>query len=698
MFRNLLLIGLIIITGSVTQASPIDAITAGKVAGNFIKIKSLQYPAYAPASFKVKDVLRLKENGTMAYAVNFLNGGFVIVVADDASQPVLAYSYEGVFSDQNLPPVVADWMQYYYQQLQDIRNNNIPATPEIREAWNQLINDEPVNVSRGNRDVSPLLNTTWDQGAPYNDLCPEAAGGPNGHVYSGCVATAMSQVVNYWRYPRQGTGSHGYTSDYGYLFVDYSQSNYDYDQMTASIGSEGNYEMAELQYHLGVSVNMMYSPNGSGAYSEDVDDALKTYFGYSTDLHLEYKEDHSSSEWAEQMKANIDNGWPMYYSGYGSGGHAFNLDGYQGDDYFHFNWGWSGSYNGYFYLSALNPGGNDFSGGQSAIVNFHPGANYPYYCTGVDTLTRHSGTIDDGSGPVDNYIAGLQCGWLIAPQDSVTGLTLYFDKFDLAQGDVLNVFDGSSSAGSLIGSYTGNSLPAAVSPTTGKLYLEFLTSGTQGKGWMAHYNSTMANYCSGITHYTDASGSFSDGSGNRDYLNSCVCKYIIQPENAASITVSFDSFNTEPDMDKVKIYDMVSQQMVAEVSGNQIPEDIVVPSGKAYVLFLSNPSVAESGWDISYTSTITATENITPSSKNTKLFCSPNPAESWLRMELKSKTVQDVEIWLVASDGRAKQLYKGSTGTEPLIITTDISNTAPGLYLVKYVTDTETGSQKVIIK
>jgi len=698
MFRNLLLFGLFIFTGLISQASTVDSVTAGKVAGNFLKVKSLQNPAYSPVSFKVKDVLRLKENGTMAYAVNFMKGGFVIVAADDASKPVLAYSYEGVFSNQDLPPVVAEWMQYYYQQLQDIRNNNIPATPEIREAWNQLINNEPVNVSRDNRDVSPLLNTTWDQGAPYNDLCPEAAGGPNGHVYSGCVATAMSQVVNYWRYPRQGTGSHGYTSDYGYLFVDYSQSNYNYDQMTASIGNEGNYEMAELQYHLGVSVNMMYSPNGSGAYSYEVSDALKAHFGYSTDLHIEYKEDHSDIEWVDLMKANLDNGWPMYYSGYGSGGHAFNLDGYQGDDYFHFNWGWSGSFNGYFYLSALNPGGSDFTGGQGAIVNFHPGANYPYNCTGVNTLTRHSGTIDDGSGPVDNYIAGLQCGWLIAPQDSVTGLTLYFDKFDLAQGDVLNVFDGTSSAATLIGSYTGNTMPAAIAATNNKLYIEFLTAGALGKGWMAHYSSNLVTYCTGISHYTDASGSFSDGSGNRDYLNSSVCKYIIQPENAASITISFDSFNTEPEVDKMKIYDMVSQQMVAEFSGNQIPEDLLIPSGKAYVLFVSNPSVAESGWDISYTSTITATENITPLSKNTKLFCSPNPAENWLRMELKSKTVQDVEIWLVASDGRAKPLYKGSTGTEPLIITTDISNTAPGLYLVKYITDTETGSQKVIIK
>lgn len=698
MFKNLLLIGLIILSGYISQASPVDAVTAGKVAGNFLKIKSSQFPAYAPSSLKVKEVLRLKENGTMAYAVNFINGGFVIVAADDASQPVLGYSYEGSFSETNIPTVVAEWMNYYYTQLQDIKTNNISATPEIREAWNQLISDEPVPAARDSRDLAPLLNTTWDQGAPYNELCPEATGGPGGHVYAGCVATAMSQVVNYWRYPRQGTGSHGYNSDYGYLFVDYSQANYDYDQMTASIGGVGNYEMEELQYHLGVSVNMMYSPNGSGAYSEDVDDALKTYFGYSNDTHIEYKDDHSSSEWVDLMKENLDNGWPMYYSGYGSGGHAFNLDGYQGDDYFHFNWGWSGSYNGYFYLSNLNPGGSNFSSGQGAIVNFHPGANYPYSCTGVDTLTRYSGTIDDGSGPVDNYLGGLQCGWLIAPADSITGLTLYFDKFDLASGDVLNVFDGSSSADPLIGSYTGNTLPAAISASKSKLYLEFLTSGTQGKGWMVHYNSSIVDYCSGITHFTDASGAFSDGSGSRDYLNSSVCKYIIEPENAASITISFDSFNTETGIDKVKIFDMISQQMVAELSGNQIPEDILIPSSKAYVLFVTNPTITESGWDLSYTSTITATENITPSLKNTKLFCSPNPAENWLRIELKSKTVQDVEIWLVASDGRTKQLYAGSTGNDPLIITSDVSGVAPGLYLVKYITSTETDTQKVLIK
>lgn len=689
----LLLFGLFIITAS--SANPIDETTAVIVARNFLSNKAQQF-SIAYSSSGIGNVGSLKQGETLAYAINFLNGGYVIVAAEDASKPILAYSFQGTFDIDNTPPVVQEWMQIYYNKIGDLRRNGITATPEISQEWIDLLEGNYTG-ERDNRDISPLLSTTWDQGARYNELCPEDDAGPGGHVWSGCVATAMSQVMNYWRYPLTGTGSHGYYSDYGYLSVNFGSSSYDYEQMNASIGGENNYEMAEIQYHCGVAVDMMYSPSGSGAFSEDAADALRTYFGYASNLSLEYKEDYSESDWCELLIENLESGNPMYYHGFGTGGHAFNVDGYQGTDYFHFNWGWSGSYNGYYYLNNLNPGGNDFTYGQGAIVNFVPNPdNYPYYCTGVKTLTRHNGTIEDGSGPIENYIGGLSCGWLIAPDDSVSGLTLIFDKFDLAAGDVVNIFDGPNSSAPLIGSYTGNTLPSNIVPASGNIYLEFLTSGSAGKGWKAHYVSTLANYCDGVDTYTAPSGTFADGSGTRDYRNNSVCKYIIDPDNAATITITFDLLDTETGHDKVKIYDMISQEFITEVSGNQLPGNITVPSGKAYILFASNNSVTGPGWQISYTSTVTDVKNI--STGNLSIFSTPNPANDWLRTEIRSQVPENVTINLVSADGKQHLIFDELVNTETKIVMSDVSKFNPGMYTLRYQSNTSSGSMKIIIQ
>ncbi len=698
MFQKLLISFTIIIIAITGFAKPVDTLIAAKVASNYYKTKLQQYPQQNSNISEISEIVSLvKDVVPMAHVINFSKGGFVIVAADDASRPILGYSFDGSFPTANIPPVVDEWMQFYYMQLEYLKDNNIQPTEKISLEWMELINGEGERFNRDTRTISPLLTTTWDQGARYNELCPQDPAGPGGHVWSGCVATAMSQVMNYWRYPLQGTGSHGYYSDYGYLFADYGASTYDYNQMNYNIGGEYNYEMAELQYHAGIAVDMMYSPSGSGAYSDDAAAALRNYFGYNSSLQLVYKDDYSEDAWADLLMDNLENGWPMYYHGFGSGGHAFNVDGFQGSDYFHFNWGWSGSYNGYFYLSNLNPGGNDFTWGQGAIVNFYPNNNnYPYNCSGVTVLNRHNGTIEDGSGPVANYTGGMECGWLISPEDSVSGLTLYFDKFDLASGDVLNVFDGENSSFPLIGSYTGTTLPAAIPSVSGKLYIEFATLGNQGKGWQAHYNSYLVNYCPGITHYTDPAGSFSDGSGPREYRNSSICKYIIEPDNAATITISFDSFDTEPEFDKVKVYDMISQTLLGEYSGNVLPNDIVIPSGKGYILFVTNNSNSAPGWDISYTSTITGLSG--PDKPNINLYCSPNPADEWLRIDLRSKKTEEIKIDLISADGRSRQVFSGDTTTEPIVINTNIADLAPGIYIVRYTSDIESGTQKIIVR
>ncbi|HRW69878.1 C10 family peptidase [Lentimicrobium sp.] len=697
--RSALLLSLLLAFAA-AFAGNVDENTARRVATAFLHSRMSDAQMVAQELPEALPAIHIGTERTLMYAFNFENGGYVLIAATDAAIPVLGYSFDGNFTPDNQPPALAAWLAGYELQLSDIMDRNLTATPDINASWESLLNYNPGEaVQRDLRSVEPLLPSTWDQGSRYNALCPEDDAGPGGHVYAGCVATAMSQVIYYWRYPLQGTGSHGYYSDYGYLFVDFSQADYDYDQMRNEIGPESNHEMAEIQYHCGVAVDMMYAPDGSGAYSFDAASALREYFGFSNQLSLKQKENYTQAGWADLLMQNLDNGWPMYYSGFGSGGHAFNVDGYQGTDYFHFNWGWSGSYNGYFYLNNLNPGGNNFSYGQGAIVNFYPGSNYPYYCNGVKTLTRHNGTIEDGSGPVDNYTGGLNCGWLIAPADSVTNLTLTFEKFNLTDGlDVLNIFDGPDASYPLLASLTGTALPQAITATGDKLFLEFLTEGDEGSGFRLSYNSDQAVFCSGTTIFNDLSGVITDGSGTRDYNNNSVCKFRVEPENANSITFTFNALDTEPDHDQVKIYNLASQSLVASFSGSEIPESVTIPSGKAMILFNTNSDVTAGGWELSYISDATTVGMATAvSSGGLGVQVYPVPASDWLRVELSSRLPADVLVSLVDLSGRVvvNNIRAGFTGQETVLI--PVSDLAEGIYYLKYAAENSVGTHKVLI-
>ncbi|OQX73346.1 MAG: hypothetical protein B6D61_12640 [Bacteroidetes bacterium 4484_249] len=301
------------------------------------------------------------------------NKGFVIIAADNDVYPVLGYSFEGNFSDEkdNLPPNFSEWMDNYANQIVYVRENTLSADAMIFEKWIELTNYNPEPENMDN--VSPLLTTNWDQGIYYNTMCPVDNAGPGGHVYVGCVATAMGQIMKYHNYPDQGSGTHTYYCyPYGTQTANFGETTYNWSSMPNQVYSS-NTAVATLLYHCGVGVNMQYSATGSGAYSDDARDALVDYFTYSSDAQLLYKSSYSSTTWENMLKNDLEASRPLYYAGSGNGGgHAFVCDGYQGTNYFHFNWGWSGYANGYFYLTNLNPGGYSFNQDQQAIFYVYP--------------------------------------------------------------------------------------------------------------------------------------------------------------------------------------------------------------------------------------------------------------------------------------------------------------------------------------
>ena len=302
--------------------------------------------------------------------------GFVIVAADERVKPILGYSYSNDFVIEDMPDNILYWMDSYEKQIKAVIDNDFQSNSEIRTTWSRLKSGQAMPI-RSSTSVNPLLQTTWDQSCYYNQLCPVDSDGPCNHVYAGCVATAMAQVMRYWGWPAQGFSSHSYTSNYGTLSVNFSTATYNYDNMpnalTYSTSASQKEEVAKFIYHCGVAVDMDYAPDGSGAYSSDVPAALYNYFAYTDNGTYRYKSSYSESGWANLIKQELNNMRPVYYSGHGTGGHAFVCDGYDENGLFHFNWGWSGSNNGYFELSTLNPSTYDFSESQAAITGVTAG-------------------------------------------------------------------------------------------------------------------------------------------------------------------------------------------------------------------------------------------------------------------------------------------------------------------------------------
>ena len=292
------------------------------------------------------------------------------VSADDAYRPIVGFSDEGIFDAQNINRELAYMLDRLIASREG-KNLGEPA-PMVAAEW-ELVSTRGTLISRnGGRANTYMVQTKWNQDYPYNYYCPTGAGGPGGHVYAGCVACAMSQVMKYWDYPAKGQGSHTYY----YGSANFGDTNYDWENMPVAINSNSPQEqidaVATLMYHCAVSVNMMWAVDGSGAYSADVPGAISQYFLYTNQAALHSRDNFSYENWANKLKESFDMGWPLYYAGQSpDGGHAFVCDGYNDANLYHYNWGWGGSGDGWFDFDAI-----DYNSSDGAIFNFVPSSVY----------------------------------------------------------------------------------------------------------------------------------------------------------------------------------------------------------------------------------------------------------------------------------------------------------------------------------
>lgn len=400
--KSLILIFVAAIFSIPVMAEKIPADKAGRAAANFLKAK------YEAAGYQVSSQIELEtafvytaENqlgianksteDPLFYIFNLdKEAGFVILSADDRVMPVLGYSLSQDFTGDNLPDALVYMLEGYAEQISELINSQAETGIRAKSQWADLFAGNDNLLYKSVSAVNPLVSTTWGQSPYYNDLCPY----DNQYqqlTVTGCVATAMSQIMKYWEHPAQGIGYHSYDHDtYGTQSANFSSQTYNWSAMPNNLNGP-NEQVAIIMQHCGVAVDMDYGvaeTGGSAAYvisnaspvQHCVEYSLKEYFDYSTDMQGVIREYYDDATWLQMMKSDLDAGRPIQYAGFGAGGgHTWVCDGYDNSNLFHMNWGWGGVYDGYYSLDNLAPGvggagggSGSFTSGQQALIGIEP--------------------------------------------------------------------------------------------------------------------------------------------------------------------------------------------------------------------------------------------------------------------------------------------------------------------------------------
>jgi hypothetical protein len=349
--RQLLLILLFLcsIKGSTQNVTPE---TAKVVAVNW-------YRHYAPQDKKLGNISKTAtykyRDATNFYIFSFDKGGFVMVSANNQAEPVLGYGFEGAVPGTIDNPAVKGMFDGYARQI-DTLNVATLKSAKNNSKWEQLINNLFLKSGTKTTIVAPLLTTNWDQGWPYNSMCPANPNGPGGHAWVGCVGTAMAQIMKYHNYPSIGLGSYEYWN----TSANFGATTYNWSNMPNSISTPNN-DIAMLMYQTAVSTHTYWGATGSGVLSSNtkidpMTSAFFNYFKYAiSTLRFVTKDRFSESDWETLISNELINNRPVYYTGIiSSGSHAWVCNGVDASNMFHFNWGWGGLYNGYFAFSVTN--------------------------------------------------------------------------------------------------------------------------------------------------------------------------------------------------------------------------------------------------------------------------------------------------------------------------------------------------------
>lgn len=370
----------------VTMAEPVGKQAALYTAQAYMLAKGKNVNAtQKPFKAARRDAANATANNDEAYYYVFNsgnNGGYVIVSGDDRTEPILGYVDHGSFDPDNIPDNMRSWLQGYADQIKYIIDNDIqPNSPLLKKR----------NKVQGTRHSVPeLLTTRWDQGHPYNITCPKyyKADGTMDYPATGCTATAMAQVINYYKFPDKLKAlipalTNKYTLSNGTqksvtapaipkgTVIDWDNMRDTYSWDDNHVANAQDSAVANLMRYCGQCVNMGYGPqSGANFYAE----SFTKYFGFDDSAFRGDRNNYSIDQWFDLLYNDISAGYPVCFAGFSSdGGHAFVLDGFDGENLFHLNWGWGGGSNGWFLVGILNPGDTSGIGASSSSDGYSMG-------------------------------------------------------------------------------------------------------------------------------------------------------------------------------------------------------------------------------------------------------------------------------------------------------------------------------------
>jgi hypothetical protein len=330
------------LSAAIESTKPLDALTRQNI------LNATQ--ATTESNYSLLHTEQAEELNTVYIMESQTDNRVIFISADDVARPLLGWCDASTFDITNLPPALQYMLDSYSKEICIASAaGSAPYTPQ----------------SSDNRpEIAPLITTKWHQTAPYNLLCPEDS---DRRCVTGCVATAMAQIMNFHRWPESGTGAITYTaptdgnnSNLTEYSMDFSATTFDWDNMLDEYNGDESEDqinaVALLMKACGYGSKMIYGLNGtssSGASIPDAISAFNNYFKYAPDITLELRTAYNLNVWIDILYDELKSRRPLLTSG---GIHAFLIDGYQPDDLFHINWGWGGLSDGYYAITALNPG------------------------------------------------------------------------------------------------------------------------------------------------------------------------------------------------------------------------------------------------------------------------------------------------------------------------------------------------------
>jgi len=637
-------------------------------------------------------VKTIREGGDPVLYIFNADNAYAVISGDLRTPAVLAFCNNQLYDDANVIAPFKMWLDFYRRQIVAIRQQSVEAS--VSAQWQSVLARS--GGFRTSEAVEPLVKSHWDQGEFYNYYCPRDRQGPNGRTVTGCVATAMAQLIYYFRFPNQGVGSYSYTdANYGVQSVDYGNATYDYSAMCDD-PTAINAEISKLIYHFGVGVDMVYGPDGSGMYNHSAARVLRTFFKYSPQTEYLFR-DSTDLDWDSVIVSHLERKIPMYYAGWDVpdiSGHGFICDGYQLMDsnyYYHFNFGWGGYADGYFYTDALSFTGCHFNFAQELIVNAYPDTTLYEYpetipVTGERTLTSQAGSFGTNRPVAVANVGNMDYTWKIVPEvDNLIDLSLQLD-YSLAAGDTLMVWaPGNPSLPRQL--LTDGVDTLVLDWETDEIFVRFVSNGqNETSGFWANYQATVTSFCHGIVVRTSPTGVIEDGSGDQNYNSFSNCTFKVIASSYSAIRLHIVDMDLEDDHDFLHIYGqyVTDANYVMSLTGHLEDTTIVLDRNKINLVFESDEEVNGQGFKIEYDAGFTGIEEL-----ENGLSVSPNPATNRVRIQcgepLRSVTLCDVT-------GRVLR----RVSVDDLQCELSISDLPAGVYLLRIASTKTTILRKLI--